>query len=302
MKVLVTGATGFLGQGLIARLRRLEVDVIGTTRSRDRLQQSNSRYLDFDLSDSDERMLEVLKGADILVHLGWGSTPSQSNKHPASDFIGNVGGTVRLFQLCSEAEVRRVIFASSGGQVYGDVGSSLIDETTQTNPTSAYGIGKLSCEKYLALLGKLYGLTGISLRTSNLYGPGQIPREGFGVIPTFLHRISTRQPIVIYGDGSVVRDFVYIDDVIEAFVNCVFSEKTGVYNVSSGTGTSILEVVQKIERILGCNACIDFQPTRASDPSRVVLKNELAFRELGWRPLIDFDEGLRRTIRPSLKK
>jgi len=299
--VLVTGGTGFLGQMLIRRLKQLNVDVIGTTRWRDGDQPNNSDYLDFDLADSGEKMREMLKGFDVLVHLGWSSTPSQSNKQPAIDFTHNAGGTVRLFQQSAESNIRRVIFASSGGQVYGNAEASYIDETTQTDPTSVYGIGKLSCEKYLTLLEKLYGLIGISLRVSNLYGPGQIPREGFGVIPTFLKRIQENEPIVIYGDGSVIRDFIFIDDVIEAFVASIFSQQTGVCNISSGTGESILDIVRKIEALLGRNARIEFQPARASDPARVVLKNELALKKLGWRPTVEFNEGLGRTVQNFLR-
>lgn len=298
MKVLVTGAEGFLGARLVERLRRYGVPVIGAAR---RPTASSERcdvtYVHFDLSDDGEQFLEQLKDVDALVHLAWSSTPSTSNKQPTSDLLLNVGGTVRLFEMCVKAGVKRIVFASTGGQVYGDVYGDSIDESSPTNPKSAYGIGKLSCEKYLSLFCSLHGISGASLRVANIFGPGQPAREGFGVIPTFLGRIQNNDPIMIFGDGLNVRDFVYIDDVVEAFFLAIYSGKNDVYNIASGVGVSILEVVNTLEKATGLTAQLNYQPARASDPLSVVLANHKAMAELGWTPKVGFSEGLLQTVR-----
>lgn len=295
MKILVTGASGFLGAALVGHLARQGGDVI--VAGRHAAGGADPQFRQLDLAGSQESMEAALAGVDVLVHLAWNSTPSVSNREPVNDVMTNVAGTVRLFDACARTGVRRIVFASSGGQVYGDADSTAITESTATNPKSAYGIGKLACEKYLALYGALRGISTLSLRIANLYGPGQSMKDGFGVIPTFMSRLARHEAVQIFGDGQTVRDFVFIDDVVDALVKSVYSPATGVLNISSGVGVSIGEIVTRLEGLTGQEARRQFLPARASDPMAIVLANGNALAALGWQPAVAFPEGLARAAR-----
>ena len=295
MKILITGAQGFLGAALAAGLERGGAEVVRCGRGA--ASPGVQGYRQFDLDADDQSMLEAVRGIDVLVHLAWGSTPSVSNKHPVPDLLSNVVGTVRLFDACAKAGVGRIVFASSGGQVYGEVDSAAILESTATNPKSAYGIGKLSCEKYLALFGSLHGMSVMALRIANLYGPGQSLKDGFGVIPTVLSRLQRNETVQIFGDGKAVRDFVHIDDVVDAFCKAVYSSAQGVLNISSGVGVSIGAIVRQLEAATGLRGNIAYLPARASDPRAIVLSNQQAASVLAWAPRIAFADGLGQTVK-----
>ena len=302
MKVLITGADGFLGKKLTSHLQNQDIDV-AVTRRRTKIKEAvHPPCTPFDLDAENTHLAEILSRTDVLVHLAWGSTPGVSNKFPVDDVLQSVAGTVRLFDMSAKAGVKRIVFASSGGQVYGNVDSSSILESSVTNPTSAYGIGKLSCEKYLSLFRDLYGIEVISLRVANLYGPGQSLKDGFGVIPTFLSRLKSGLPLTIFGDGMNVRDFVYIDDVVNAFSIAISSGVQGVFNISSGRGISICEIIENMEKLTGCATKLEHVPARAADPIAVVLSNAAARTQLGWMPVVDFSAGLAATINACEEK
>lgn len=295
MNVVVTGADGFFGQRLCIRLAALGHQVIATSR-RSRTDQPGIRFVSFDMSSTEPPLQDVLPEIDSLIHLAWGASPSTSNRDPYADFVANTCGSVRLFDACAKAGVKRLVFASSGGQVYGDLDSDMISETASTNPKSAYGAGKLSCEKYLSIFNTLSGMSTVSLRVSNLYGPGQPFKDGFGVIPTFLHRLRNSLPITIFGDGANIRDFLYIDDAVEAFVRAITAKKEGPLNISSGIGISVLEVIRLLEKETGLYGELTFSPARESDPLAVILDNSLARASLDWHPQTEFSAGLSKTV------
>lgn len=295
MNVIITGADGFFGQRLCTRLASLGHQVIATSR-RGGIDKPGVRFVPFDLSSTASPLQDVLPEVDALIHLAWGASPSTSNRDPYADFLANTCGSVRLFDACAKAGVKRLVFASSGGQVYGDLDSDMISETASTNPKSAYGAGKLSCEKYLSIFNTLSDMSTISLRVSNLYGPGQPFKDGFGVIPTFLHRLKNSLPITIFGDGANIRDFLYIDDAVEAFVQAITAKKEGALNISSGVGISVLDVIRLLEKETGLHGELTFSPARESDPRAVILDNSLARASLDWNPETRFSDGLSQTI------
>lgn len=297
MKILITGADGFLGTNLIFHLEQLGHDVVGTSRKAITADSTATKFVLFDLANTDQDLAYILLGVDVVVHLAWGSTPGVSNKDPLNDLMINTAGTVRLFDACARTGVARIIFASSGGQVYGDLDSDLIPESAPTNPKSAYGVGKLSCEKYLALFSSLYGVSGISLRVANLFGPGQVLKDGFGVIPTFLTRLKNGEVINLFGDGNYVRDFVYIDDAVDAFVKTIMTDVEGTFNISSGVGVSIAQIVVMLEQATGIKAKLNFSPVRPSDPLSVILDNSKAKQAFNWTPQMDFSNGLALVVR-----
>ena len=302
MKVLVTGGDGFLGSNLVSHLEAQGCDVVATSRKPSVPGRAGRVFMPFDLACTKQDLLHLLQGVDVVVHLAWGSTPGASNDDPLADFLINTTGTVRLFDACAKAGVSRIVFASSGGQVYGELDRDLISESDTTNPKSAYGVGKLSCEKYLALFSNLYGISGISLRVANLYGPGQLLKDAFGAVPTFLTRLRNAETINLFGGGRYVRDFVYIDDAVQGFAKAIISDAQGAFNISSAAGISIRDIVTMLEQATGISAKLNFLPARHADPLRVVLDNSKARLGFGWSPQTSFADGLALTVQFEQQK
>jgi UDP-glucose 4-epimerase len=243
-------------------------------------------------------VLRAVEGCEIVFHLASTTLPHTSNQDPAGDLDANVGGALKLFEVAHRAGVRRVVFASSGGTVYGTPVTIPIHEGHPTEPLCAYGISKLAIEKYLALYRTLRGLDYIVLRVANPFGPGQSPQRGQGAIGVFLHRALQGQAVDIWGDGSVVRDFLYIDDVCDAFIKAgSYAGDYRVFNVGSGHGYSLNEILDSIEDVLGQTVERRYLPGRNFDVPSNVLCIERARHELGWQPAVGLAEGLRRVVR-----
>ena len=238
----------------------------------------------------------ALRGVEAVFHLISSTLPKPSNDNPAYDVETNVVGTLRLIELCRAHGVRKLIFASSGGTVYGATGAAAIDETHATLPTCSYGIHKLMVEKYLHLAHTLHGLDYRVLRPGNLYGPGQRLDVAQGAAGVFLDRAMRGEPIRIWGDGSVVRDYVYVADAVQAFVGALDFEGTQrVFNVGSGAGVSLNGLVAEIQALLGRPVAVEYGVARALDVPFNVLDSSLARRHLGWSAQTPLREGLRRT-------
>src|SRR5574344_1818646 len=223
MKVLVTGSNGFRGQNLVPALLKSGFSV----KCLDRFDSPFLRELgvEFCQGDIEEEnfLAKVTEGCDVVIHMACTILPQMSNADPAFDLTSNVGGTLRLLNASVKNGVGRVVFISSGGTVYGIPKSVPISEDHPTNPTCSYGVTKLMCEKYLRLYHELYGLGAVSLRLANPYGPHQRVSSAQGAIPVFCYRALRNEPIEIWGDGSVRRDFFYVDDAVEAGLRAVLA-------------------------------------------------------------------------------
>jgi len=299
-KVLVLGGGGFLGTNLV---RRLLADG-HAVRVFDRI--APGRYVkpgpvEFVSGEFGNTGLvrEALEGVALVYHLAATTLPETSNEDPAFDVSSNVVDTLHLLEQCVDARVRRVVFVSSGGTVYGIPKSLPITEDHPTEPICSYGIVKLTIEKYLALFQRLHRLEFNALRMSNPYGPHQDPLSRQGAIAVFLHRIATGRPIEIWGDGRVVRDYLYVDDAVQALVLAgTRSDVSGrVLNVSSGRGTTLLALIRKIEEVTGKKARLTHKPPRPVDVPANVLDNARAAEVLGWIPRHDLHAGLVSTFR-----
>lgn len=239
---------------------------------------------------------EALEGIDVVFHLASTTLPKTSNDDPGYDVRSNVVDTIQLLEVCVDAGVRKVIFASSGGTVYGVPERLPIKEDHPTNPISSYGIVKLTIEKYLGLLHYLYGLDYAALRISNPYGPYQDPAGQQGAISVFLHRILSGQPIAIWGDGEIVRDYVYISDVVDALELAARSETSRkVLNVGSGRGRSLNEILEVISGIVRREPEVEYLPARSLDVPASVMDVGNARKCLGWIPEVDLVDGVSRT-------
>lgn len=239
---------------------------------------------------------EAVGGVEVVYHFVSTTLPKTSNDDPIYDVRSNLVDTIQLLETCVESGVRKVIFASSGGTVYGPPESVPISEDHPTNPITSYGIVKLAVEKYLRLFHHLYGLDYAALRISNPYGAYQDPVGQQGAISVFLHRIYTGQPITIWGEGNVVRDYLYVSDLADALEAVARIDSGGqVLNIGSGRGASLNELLQLMIEVVGEEPVVEYLPARPLDVPISVLDISRAREELGWRPKTELAEGISRT-------
>ncbi len=299
-RCLVLGGRGFIGSHLVDALLahghfvrcfdRPHLATLGDAHMSD----PNFELYEGDLlSETDAR--EALIGCDVCFHLISTTIPKSSNADPVFDFESNVLGTMRLLTHAVKSGIKKVIFVSSGGTVYGVPKLIPIPETHPTDPVCAYGISKLTIEKYLWLFRKLYGLDYTILRLANPYGERQRIHASQGAVAVFLGKVLRGEPVEIWGDGSVVRDYFYISDVVDALLAALEStDDEHVFNIGSGVGHSLNDLLDSIERVTGCKAIRHYLPGRPFDVPVNVLDIERAQRVLNWSPKIGFDQGLAR--------
>jgi UDP-glucose 4-epimerase len=224
------------------------------------------------------------------------TNPRSSNEDRVYDAETNIIGSVRLLDECLAANVRRVVVASSGGTIYGVNSAERIPEEAPTNPICAYGISKLAIEKYLFLYHHQLGLDYSALRLANPYGGDQSSPStiGVGAIAAFFDRIVQGRPIDVWGDGQVVRDYVYVADVVSAFVAAAFGPSpNAAINIGTGEGTSLTELIEEIGSIVGSPPIVRYAAARSMDVPRNVLDVKRAGELLDWRPSIQLNAGLR---------
>jgi UDP-glucose 4-epimerase len=239
----------------------------------------------------------AVDGSEIVFHLLGGTNPEVSNKDPIADLQINTVASVWLLELCRAAAVRKVVFLSSGGTVYGIPSVVPTPETAPTDPISAYGINKLMVEKYLHLYHHLHGLRTIVVRAANPFGPYQSPYRRQGVVAALIEMYLAGRPVELWGDGHVVRDFVYISDLVEALVRAAhYDGPHQIMNIGSGVGRSLLELVRSIGIALDMpHATIIHKPARRADVPSNVLDISLARSELDWEPRTEWITGLQIT-------
>jgi len=219
--------------------------------------------------------------------------PGNSNDDMVYDVQSNLVATVRLLGSMVARRVRKIVFISSGGTVYGDPKYLPIDENHPTDPHVSHGITKLAIEKYLLLYQQLYGMKVTILRVANPFGQRQRVETGQGAVAAFLSKALNGEPVEIWGDGSVVRDYIHVSDVAEAFARAVnYDGERSVFNIGTGIGTSLNELVDLIERALGSEVARVYRPSRRFDVPVSILANSLARRELGWERRVTLGEGL----------
>jgi UDP-glucose 4-epimerase len=297
LNCVVLGGGGFIGTHLCRALKHQGALVRGFGRSRtDSAALAGVLWTTGEFTDR-AALARAVEGCEVVFHLLGGSIPDSSNKDPLGDLLGSVVPSLQLLEICRASKVRKIVFVSSGGTVYGVPRTIPIPESAATDPISAYGISKLTVEKYLALYHHLYGSEFSVLRVANTFGPYQSPDRRQGLVAAFMHRIAQGQPIEIWGDGRVVRDFIYIDDVIDAvLLAALYDGPHHVFNVGAGVGRSVLEVVADIAEVLGQPDVVpNHKPGRATDVPINVLDITLIRRELGWSPRSVWMEALKLT-------
>lgn len=304
--VAVLGASGFLGSHLVeallakgCRVRALGRNYPGLLTER---MQANPllthRRLDLseglDLGGRSD-LDAALEGIAVCFHLSSTTVPSSSNLDPHADVSANLLGSLRMLEAARRQGVQRIVFTSSGGTVYGIPRQIPIPEVHPTEPTCSYGISKLAIEKYLALYRSLHSLDSIALRVANPYGERQRAVAAQGAVAVFLNKAMCGEAIEIWGDGSVIRDYVYVGEVVHAMLAAAdYKGSEQIFNIGSGIGLSLRQLVEAIGKELGSMPAVVYQESRRFDVPANVLDISLARRELGWEPVISIGEGLTR--------
>jgi UDP-glucose 4-epimerase len=293
MRVLVVGGNGFIGSHVIDALltQRVRIVVFDQSPERFRSPVPGVEYIFGKINHNLSLQSALRQGFDSIIHLASITTPKSFNDNPLPD-LENVAATCELLELCAEFDVKKFIFASSGGTVYGIPNILPIHENHLTNPICSYGIGKLAAEKYVHLYSRKYGLTHVILRIANPYGARQSPESCQGVIPVFMSRILQGKPLDFWGDGSVVRDFISVQDVAAMFLLALKSDHAGIFNVGTGIGTSVSQIVDVISTYLDIDPLIIRHPSRDCDVPSVVLDCQKAKDVYGWEPQIRLRDGI----------
>lgn len=245
--------------------------------------------------------LDLLARADLICHFATATTPAASNREPLADLDGNLRQTVQLLESMRRSGNRRILYLSSGGAVYGAPQHLPIDERHPLNPISSYGVVKVAIENYLRMYEANQDFRATIIRPSNPYGPGQDLSGQIGAVTTFLRAAFKEEPITIWGDGTVVRDYIFISDLVSLLLLAVESQFSGVFNCGSGVGTSLIDLIDAVERASGRQLSTQFEPARAFDPSQVILDVSSASRTFGWRPAMTLAQGIDLTIAKMLK-
>jgi UDP-glucose 4-epimerase len=294
MKILVLGGCGFIGSHVVDRLLAAgqSLRVLDRAPERFRPPLAGVEYVFGDYSEN-TILVEALVDIDVVLHLVSATVPGTAAIDPKGDVAKNLVPTIGLLETLRTLRIPKLVYLSSGGAVYGIPELVPTPENHSLRPTSSYGIVKVAIENYIQMYGVNEGLATTIIRPSNPYGPRQGHMGIQGVVATFLNRLRERETLQVWGDGSVIRDYIYITDLADLVVSAVLSRQTGVYNAGSGTGISINEVISTLEKVTGRNADIDYRPVRAVDVPRSILDIESARLGLGWEPQTAFAEGVR---------
>lgn len=297
---LVLGANGFIGSHLVDALvaeghRVRAFDRPGRAIPRYDLNEAVEAYYGDFLNMGDVRA--ALQGVEYVFHFISTTTPASAENDPLVDVDTNIRTSIELFQHCVESGVKRVLFASTGGAIYGENNKETCAETDLPQPVSPYAIGKLTIEHYLRYFKVKHGLDSITFRISNPYGERQPLHRKQGVIPIFLENIAAGRPLSVMGDGSMVRDYLYVKDVA-VMVAMTFDKNSKhiVYNLGSGKGLSVNDLVAEIEAASGKKAVIEHVPVPPTFVRKVVLNTGRFAEEFGVTPQVPLADGLEATL------
>lgn len=293
MNALVLGGCGFIGSHLVDALLVAGCKVRVYDRSPEIYRQPvadvDYRFGEF----SDVSLLTAaLEGVDVVYHLISTTVPATSNLDPVRDVQGNLINTLQLLQLMVEKGNNKIVYLSSGGTVYGVPEIVPIPETHPLRPICSYGVVKVAIENYLQMFHHLYGLQYVVLRASNPYGERQGRTGVQGVIGTFMRKVMAGEAVEVWGDGSVVRDFIHINDLIDLCVLAGTQDVGGIFNAGSGVGHSINEVIAIVGQVTRKPIAVHYRAARGYDVPRVILDVGRAFSAFGWRPETRMEHGL----------
>lgn len=298
-KILVTGGAGFIGGHLVDKLikKRARVFIIDNL-STGRKENINPKAKFYKCDIRNPKVSRIFKKEkpEIVFHFAAHIEARESVKDPINDAQINILGSLNILENCRKFGVKKIIFASSGGESYDDAKIIPTPESYPASPRSPYGVAKLAVEKYLDSYFKMYGTPFTVLRYGNVYGPRQNPYGGSGVVAIFTHKILNGQKCVVHGSGQQTKDYIFIDDAMNATLAACKKNITGQLNIASGKETSVLEIFGKLKKITGFKGEIKHISLPTGVLKRGALSIKMAKKVIGWRPQYNLEEGLRKTV------
>jgi UDP-glucose 4-epimerase len=292
--ILIVGG-GFIGLALAARFLHEGDSVRILSRRRPSNLAHEINFIEGDQS-SGELMRTLLPTCDVVIHAACATTPGSSARNPIMEAELNITPTLTFLEHCQSSPPSHLLYISSGGTLYGNPGRIAVTEEHPPSPISYHGAGKLAVESAMRAFGGTSACAVTILRPSNVYGPGQNLRTGFGVIRTLLECLRSNQPMEIWGDGSALRDYLFIDDLVDACWRALLPNMApGTYNVGSGQGVSLTNLIKLTETMSGQRLDIHQRPSRRSDVEAIVLDASKLKQATGWQAQVDLAEGLNRT-------
>jgi UDP-glucose 4-epimerase len=299
LKILVTGGAGFIGShisdGLIEQGHNVSILDNLSTGIRENINPKASFYL-MDIRAQELKKVFENEKIDVVFHQAAQMDVRKSVADPIYDADINVKGTLNILQNCICFGIKKIIFASTGGAIYGEQDTFPCDENHPTRPVSPYGITKLTTEKYLFFYNVEYGLKYTILRYSNVYGPRQNPHGEAGVVAIFTEKLLSENQSVINGDGKQTRDYVYVKDVVQANLKALNCEENEIFNVGTSIESNVIELYDILNKNTGDKAKKVFGPEKSGEQRRSSISYKKIKQKLGWEPLVNLEEGLKKTV------
>ncbi len=299
MKAIVTGGAGFIGSHVVDALieRGIDVFIIDNLSSGNK-KNINPRAKFTKIDINDKKILGIFEKImpDALFHLAAQIDVRRSVMDPAEDAHINILGAIQLLEASKQVGLKKIIFSSSGGAIYGDTENIPTPETHTARPISPYGIAKLTCEHYLHYYKEVFGIDYVALRYANVYGPRQNSQGEAGVVAVFCNKMIYGEQPVIYGDGKQTRDYTYVGDIVEANILAMQSEKVGAYNIGTGIETDVNALSRMIKDRLLYKDEIIHGKEKKGEVKRSCLDYSLAKKVLGWEPKVQLEDGIRKTV------
>ena len=300
MKILVTGGAGFIGSNIVDELiEKKHKVVIVDNLATGNIKNVNKKAKFYNVSVCDKKKIDEIfkkEKIDIVIHHAAQLDVRKSVEDPCFDADVNIKGALNILEACKNTKVKKIIFASSGGTIYGECGSKAPDEKAFANPLSPYGVAKLSVEHYIKAYSELYGLKYTILRYANVYGPRQDVNGEAGVVAIFIGRMSQNKEFFIFGDGKQLRDYVYVKDVVSANIKSLTKGNNEVINIGTNKTTSVTKLATELSKIIGYKNKPVFKPKRNGELFKSFLNISKAKKILGWQPKVDIVKGLKNTV------
>jgi UDP-glucose 4-epimerase len=301
MKIIVTGGAGFIGSHLVDKLiekghKVVAIDNLSTGKKENL--NKKAKFYKIDIGSPKIAQIFKKEKPGVVFHYAAQIDVRKSTENPIEDAKINILGTLNVLENCKKYKVKKFIFASSGGAIYGEANIIPTPETHQARPESPYGIAKLVVEHYLDFYKKIYGLDYVSLRHANIYGPRQDPKGEAGVVAIFIDKLLNNKIPIIFGDGKQTRDFVYVEDAVDAATKALKTKsgENSIFNIGTGIETSVKDLYRLISKKIGKNIRPLFTSAKSGDLKRSCLAFSKIKKELNWQPEYNFRKGLEETI------
>ena len=306
MKILVTGGAGFIGSNIVDELiEKKHKVVIVDNLATGNIKNVNKKAKFYKVSVCDKKKIDEIfkkEKIDIVIHHAAQLDVRKSVEDPCFDADVNIKGALNILEACKNTKVKKIIFASSGGTIYGECGTKAPDEKSFANPLSPYGVAKLSVEHYIKAYSALYGLKYTILRYANVYGPRQDVNGEAGVVAIFIGRMTANKEVFIFGNGKQLRDYVYVKDVVSANIKSLTKGNNEIINIGTQKTFSVNQLVKELSVITNYKNKPVFKPKRNGELFKSFLNISKAKKVLNWEPKVSIKEGLKNTVEYFINK